>query len=502
MKKWFLVILVTMFLAPVSVRADVSFLLLESLGVPGEFTGSGHAAIYLSNICTDDGISLRPCRETESGVVISSYPNFVNGSTYEWMAVPLVPFLYGVDDQSKVPIYANGEIRSFLREEYRREYLNTVVPAAPDGKMPGGKWQIMLGTAFNRDIYGFTVKTTPEEDIKFLQESNSKPNSGEFGTFNNNCADFARKTINRYFPGAARRDWLNDFGITTPKAIARSFFNYAKDRPERELSISRIPQVAGTMWRSFDNRNFTEKAYTSKKYLIPSILFKPELIAIFSATYLLTGRFNVHKTYVKYANAEIARIERETKIASTRGLMYFAENTPTADIEKKPKRAGDGLLGNKDTWKAHKVSFAPILKDLIAQGLFRDEKEVKTFFRDLEIQSEPATDQNGRMILKVKYYGQDRILGITRLNLLDGNSDPELALKLTVARIYADLKADDKNRSFYPEFWADWLTMRQLIREQSAMLASINKARGPFAPNPPPTSAKEKVKKLVIAVTH
>ncbi|MBK8303857.1 MAG: hypothetical protein IPK98_10825 [Chloracidobacterium sp.] len=79
-------------------------------------------------------------------------------------------------------------------------------------------------------------------------------------------------------------------------------------------------------------------------------------------------------------------------------------------------------MGNKETWKAHKASFAPILKDLIAQGLFRNEKELKTFFNDLELQSEPATDQDGRLILKVKYYGQDRILlGITRLNLLAGN---------------------------------------------------------------------------------
>ena len=105
MKKWFLIIIFTIILAPVAIRADVSFLLLESIGVAGEFTGSGHAAIYLSNICTDDGISLRPCRETESGVVISSYPNFGNGSTYEWMAVPLAPFLYGVENQDQVPIH-------------------------------------------------------------------------------------------------------------------------------------------------------------------------------------------------------------------------------------------------------------------------------------------------------------------------------------------------------------------------------------------------------------
>ena len=502
MKRCFLIILAALILVPATARADVSFLLLESIGVAGEFTGSGHAAIYLSNICTDDGISLRPCRESESGVVISSYPNFGNGSNYEWMAVPLVPFLYGVEDQTQIPIYANGKIRNFLREQYRRKHLDPIIPAAPDGTMPKGSWQIMLTTAFNRDIYGFTVKTTADEDAQFLRESTSRTNGGKFNTFTNNCADFARRTINSYFPGSARPDWINDFGITTPKAITRSFFNYAKDRPERDLRISRFPQISGPIARSFDNRNFTEKAYTSKKYLIPSILFKPELIAMFSATYLLTGRFNVHKTYEKYANAELARLERDTKMASNQGLMFFAGNAPATEIGQKPKRAGDGLIGTKETWKAHKVSFTPILKNLIAQGLFRDEKEVKTFFHDLELQSEPTTDQDGRLTLKVRYYGQDRILGITRLNLMEETSDPELALKLTIARIYADLNADEKNRSLYPEFWADWLTMRQLIREQSAMLAGINKARGPFVTNPQPSNPKQKLVKLVIEVMH
>ncbi|MBK8303858.1 MAG: hypothetical protein IPK98_10830 [Chloracidobacterium sp.] len=340
MKRWFLILLAALLLVPTTARADISFLLHESIGAAGEFTGSGHAAIYLSNICTEDGFSLRLCREDESGVVISSYRNFGNGSTYEWMAVPLVPFLYGVDDQSEIPIYANSKIRNFLKEKYRHKHLNAIIPAAPDGTMPAGLWQMMLTTVFNRDIYGFTVKTTADQDAQFLRESNSKPNNGTFHTLTSNCADFAGRIINRYFPGAARRDWINDAGITTPKAIARSFFNYAKDRPEMGLSISRFPQIPGPIVRSSDNRNLTEMAYTSKKYLIPSILFKPELIAIFSATYLLTGRFNVHKTYEKYANAEIARLERETRTASTMGIDVFCGKSWQRRYRSKTKTRG------------------------------------------------------------------------------------------------------------------------------------------------------------------
>lgn len=502
MKKWFLLIIITIVLAPATARADVTFLLLESLGVAGEFTGSGHTAIYLSNICSDDGISLRPCRETEAGAVISSYPNFGNNSTYEWMAVPLLSYLYGVQNPDEIPIYANGEIRNLLREEYRKKHLNAIIPAAPDGTMPEGSWRTMLTAGFNRDVYGFTVHTSADEDIKFLREVSSKANNGKFSSFTNNCADFARKTINRYFPGAARRDWINDFGITTPKAVARSFFNYAKDNPERQLSINRFPQIAGPIARSFDNRNFTEMAYKSKKYLIPSIVFKTSLVAIFSGTYLLTGRFNVHKTYLQYASPEIARLKRETKATGVPGAMYFAANDRGEDIEQKLKAANDALLGSKEAWRSHELNFSPILKNLLALGLFRDEKEVKSFFRDLELQSEPAIDQNGQLNLKVKAYGQDRRLGITRLNLMDETSDPELALKLMVARIYADLNASEKDRNLYSDFRSDWLAMRQLIQNQSAMLAAIDKTRGPFAPNLLPTSPTKALKKAMIAITH
>ncbi len=502
MKKWYLLVVFTLVLAPAAARADVSFLLLEAIGVAGEFSGSGHTAIYLSNICTDDGVSLRPCRDSESGVVLSSYPKFGNGSNYEWMAVPLLAYLYGVENQNDIPIYANGKIRDFLRERYRRKHLSSIIPAVKNGALPEGSWKIMLTTGFNRDVYGFTVDTTREEDIKFLRETNSRSNSGKFNSFTNNCADFARRTLNRYFPGATRRDWINDFGVTTPKAIARSFYKYAKKHPERELSISRFPQIHGPIWRSFDNRNFTEMAFRSKKYLIPSVIFKTSLVAIFSGTYLLTGRFDAHKTYVNRVGTKVARIENDVKPVQPGGLMYFVASSRFADRDQDLKFSNDTLLADKKVWKSHKTAFAPILREAITQRLFRDVGEVKSFFRDLEHQSEPAFDQNGQLILKVKAYGRNRILGITRQNLLDETSDRELALKLILARIYTDLNAKEKDRSHYYDFWADWLTMQQIMREEAPMLASIDKGRGKFAGNRQPAGPKKQLKKFMIAVTH
>src|SRR5687768_3719505 len=111
--KRYLFSLILIFLVPEVVRADVSFFLLEGVGVAGEFTGSGHAAIYLSNICSDGPVELRLCQPGETGVVISNYPAFGKNAAYEWIAIPVIPYLYGVENEKDIPLYANGKIRRF-----------------------------------------------------------------------------------------------------------------------------------------------------------------------------------------------------------------------------------------------------------------------------------------------------------------------------------------------------------------------------------------------------
>src|SRR5579875_3485294 len=81
-------------------HADAALLLEEPFGDFGAMNPTGHAAVYLNHVCADNPIHLRPCRETEFGVVISRYHR-VDG--YDWMAIPLIPYLYAVDSPSDVP---------------------------------------------------------------------------------------------------------------------------------------------------------------------------------------------------------------------------------------------------------------------------------------------------------------------------------------------------------------------------------------------------------------
>src|SRR5579862_2598521 len=94
-----------LFLAATLVRAkaDATLLLEEPYGHFGAFTATGHAAVYLSRICADSPSVLRRCADNETGIVLSRY-NKVSG--YDWLAVPLIPYLYAVEESDDVPLFA------------------------------------------------------------------------------------------------------------------------------------------------------------------------------------------------------------------------------------------------------------------------------------------------------------------------------------------------------------------------------------------------------------
>ena len=485
-------------------RADVSLFVLESVGVAGEFTGSGHTAVYFSNICADGPTRLRLCNEGESGAVVGAYPGMIPNVAQEWIAVPVNAYLYGVDDLQNVPLYANGKVRSLLRDNYRKQQLRSLIPDNPDGTMPAGRWAAMLSMALNRDIYSFNLKTTREEDAKFLQSFNSMPPMKKFNSFSRNCADFTKKIMNSYFPGATQRDVINDFGITTPKALARSLTGYADSKHERLFHLTKYSQVHGTIWKSHDNRNFTEKALLSKKYIVPAVVFYPPIVAVFAGAYLTTGNYTVNETYEKYASPEIARLNLEKRNIKASGKRGADVKKARKEIELRKDFERAKLFANEGVWNRYKGDFRLIVKRSIEQRLFQNEGEIKTFFKDLETKSTPALDESGAAYLNVRYYDSDRILGLTRRNILDPRSDRELALKLIIARIYAELNAKQKDRGPFDEFQADWALLQRLkpVNSPSGEALQARAGRGKFVTDRPEPSFGRKLTKLFINITQ
>src|ERR1700760_2058047 len=95
-----LILVVIVFLWSANSFASVALLMEEPYGEFGAFNPTGHAAVYLSKICAATPLELRPCNPGEYGSVISRYHK-VDGK--DWVAVPLVRYLYAVDDVSLIP---------------------------------------------------------------------------------------------------------------------------------------------------------------------------------------------------------------------------------------------------------------------------------------------------------------------------------------------------------------------------------------------------------------
>lgn len=255
-------------LSAIPAQADITLLIEEPYGDFGGLNPTGHAAVYFSRICAESPTSLRRCEPGELGAVISRYYR-IDG--YDWLAIPLVPYLYAVDRVQRVPASVTPVQVARLRDEYRRRRLEAVAPDEPDGRTPEGDWTQLAGEAYDRTIFGYSIETTEQQDNQFLRMLSSLPNSVRFNLLFHNCADFVRQTIDFYYPRAVHRSLLADVGIMTPKQAGKCLRRYGRNHPELAFSGFVIRQVPGRVPRSSPVRGVLEALLKSKKYSVPTV---------------------------------------------------------------------------------------------------------------------------------------------------------------------------------------------------------------------------------------
>jgi hypothetical protein len=152
----------------------------------------------------------------------------------------------------------------------------------------------LIGAAYDRKIYGFEVDTSEEQDREFIRRFNSARNKSHFNLLFHNCADFSRKVVDFYYPGAVHRGILDD-GIMTPKQAAKSLTRYGHKHERVNFATFVIPQVAGTVPRSRNVDGVLEALIKSKKYVVPLAALHPVITAGLAAGYLGSGRFHPPK---------------------------------------------------------------------------------------------------------------------------------------------------------------------------------------------------------------
>jgi len=288
---WLITLLLASLAFASTARGDVALLIEEPYGFFGSINPTGHSAIYLNRVCAESPILLRRCRPGETGVVVSRYSRI---RKLDWVAIPLLPYLYAVEQAADVPQWAEAASVTEMRKTYAEAHLTSLV-SATKGYDTKNVWPQLLGVAYIRKIYSFEIATTDEQDDRLIAEYNGRANQSHFNLFTNNCADFSRRLLNFYYPHAVGRSITADIAITTPKQIAKSLVNYAHRNDELELSEVVIPQVPGTISRSHKPRGVVESLLKTKKYAVPIAVFHPYFLAGIAVTYLTNGRFDFAK---------------------------------------------------------------------------------------------------------------------------------------------------------------------------------------------------------------
>jgi hypothetical protein len=433
-------------------RASVGVVLNESLDESMDrITGTGHTAVYFSNICADSPIKLRLCGPGEFGSVMSTYINIGEDRPYEWNVVPLTIYLYGVEDPQNRPIFGSPQVKHLLEERYREKYLSGYCDGSACRTSRKSEWREMVAATMIRSVYVFTVDTTVEQDEKFIAEFNNLPNKNKFNGVTRNCADFTRAVINFYFPGAVYRDYLNDFGMESPKAVARTFTNYALHHPQSNFRVMHFAQVPGTIKRSREVRSGTEQLYHSKKFLVPMALFADHVLPFVAASYLLTGRFNPEHTFEKYPTCG-------PDVQNSTVALQQAAATPDDRVQ---------LVGTSNEWKRYRKALDSTVQ--ASQDVI-DKHALSHFFKDLDRRGTATVDEDGSLWMDLREDGEPLRVGLSASNALAAGSNPQLAYKFLLARTRAVLKSTKHSRETMPEFDQDWAMLQHISVETDTVL--------------------------------
>ncbi len=418
-------------------HASVALLLEEPFGHFGALTATGHAAVYLPSICASSPVVLRRCNQGELGVVLSRY-NAISG--YDWIAVPLIPYLYAVQEPGDVPLFANEKLIAFLRNQYRRKFLETLAPDSENGEPPTGNWIQLVGAAYDRTIYSYKIETTEQQDDALIKALNSRPNRSRFHLLSRNCADFARAIINFYYPHTLHRSLVADLGITTPKQLARTLVRFDKRHPDLESASFVIPQVPGNVPRSTPVYGVLESFLKSKKYFVPLAAFHPIITGGMALAYLSTGRFDPAKQALVLDSSNslrpaMAKTKRQTYEDHLNSLMARWN-------------AGSSTIGEN----------IPLLSERL-----RDKK-----WKRLEAEAEPSIDSSGRPVLKMEVGEQLVDVGLSRDNILTSPAPPVLAQEILASRLRDELRRSAAPKTAETDVVNDWNLLRQVTSSDGA----------------------------------
>jgi len=316
----------------------------------------------------------------------------------------------------------------------------------------------------------FVVDTTLEQDLALISEFNALPNENHFNGITRNCADFTARVINTYFPGSTHRDYINDFGMTSPKAVAHSFTRYALRHPETRFRVLQFAQLPGTIKRSRVCRSGTEQLYHSKKLLVPMLIFADHELALAAGSYVLTGRFNPAREVEKHPTPEATEIGFQIHVAKAEKDKARAKELEVAENQERER-----VVGTSQDWKEYRSAFDSITQEAIHQEITLDRDHLTHFFTYLDKVGTPMADGDGALWMEIHDGGETFKVGLTVNNILAAGSDSRMAYQLMLARAGHVLKSPKHGRETMLDFKQDWVLLQSARVNSSASVANTSK---------------------------
>jgi len=123
----------------------------EPFGNFGDMNPTGHAAIYLNRVCAETPRNYGAARPESRELSQPLSP----ARRYDWLAIPLIPYLYAVDNVADIPDRADAKIELRLRDHYRRDTC-PISSRRSKARIPSGEWVQLIGASMIGRIYGFS----------------------------------------------------------------------------------------------------------------------------------------------------------------------------------------------------------------------------------------------------------------------------------------------------------------------------------------------------------
>ena len=325
-------------------------------------------------------------------------------------------------------MFADAKMVAFLRDRYRRAHLEDVAPDLANGEAPDGNWYELVGTSYDRTVYGFTIETTAAQDEALIRKYNSSPNRSHFHLVSRNCADFAKDVINFYYPKALHRSLVADIGITTPKQMAKRMVKLGSRHPELQFSRLVIAQVPGSMPRSTVAHGVVESFFKSKKYIVPSAIFSPIFAGCVAAVYVGTGtgRFDPARN----------------------AMVFSAGGDPELP------------LGHEDRRAYQKELAALLSADRETSGTRVDKQ-----WGRLQSKASAELYPQGRPTLLMKHGERFVNVGLAADNVLSSGAPPALVQQLLEARLQTELRRGAPTRVSGAEIARDWRLLQEALNQ-------------------------------------